>query len=171
MVDMSIKNPLRGCRRAYYVLPVDARYGTLSPEPRSRGPSEIWESEMSLVATYEGPRRSPLFGDLFLRVRQHFKKRAAEEAERKRWALAYARAGARELERRMPGSIASLDEQRLDISSPRVCALAQIFGSYHDAPQDLKGGNVGKAFLIPDGLTKRHMNDAWRTLIKEVKAV
>lgn len=96
-------------------------------------------------------------------------RRAEERIDRFNMALSYAFGAAAALEREVPGSVAKLNLERLRIQSTRKCPLAQIYGTYYNAPDHLRDGTVGDGFRIPRALRTEDMNAAWRVVIEEYR--
>ncbi len=84
---------------------------------------------------------------------------------------AYCRAirGAAALEKDIPGSVAKLDRGKLDMSSPRWCALGQTYGEYIMAPDHLEEDAVNLGFDVSCESSERvsyaQLTEAWRDII------
>jgi hypothetical protein len=84
-------------------------------------------------------------------------------------ALVHVRISAAALEAQVPGSVAGLDERRLNVASSINCPAAQVYGHFSETPAVLLKDNVAGGFRSQPGLRYRHMNAAWLQVIREYR--
>jgi hypothetical protein len=120
------------------------------PVPSIRLPSPI-----RALQTFQASWREKRAKKVVFEIGNHFR------------AVQRARISACALDAYMPGRVATLDENSIDIPSALSCALAQVFGHFDNAPEALRGGENGVGFHVPRGLLRHHMNLAWRRVIRE----
>lgn len=77
--------------------------------------------------------------------------------------------GAALLERVMPGSVASLDLESLDISSADDCALAQIYGNFNKAPWIYRRARYG-VYQTTFGPSYELLTPAWKRVAQRYGA-